>query len=120
MTEIDYNLSTFYKETFGISEEITEIMCDYEIATMFISGGSNESISEFLGIPIEEVKKTVGRRFYGVSGWSESLPYNPISLYKADKTSFSNPNGDQAFQQILVSLCERYLDMERKINDEWL
>ena len=88
-------LKKFYKTQFNLNGEVLEMLADYDILLLCISGLSNLSISKFLDITVREVRKIIMKNLHFL-GWEEDLKWNPYYFYRIflccdtiDKDNFS-------------------------------
>lgn len=70
----------FYKDTFGIDEELVDYLSSIDILLMCASGSSNDVISETLDIDLSCVQRIV-RSIYDFGGWEDDLPINPHKIH---------------------------------------
>jgi hypothetical protein len=88
-------LKKFYKTQFNLNGEILEILADYDVLLLCVSGLSNLTISKFLDITTSEVRKIIMKNLHFL-GWEEDLKWNPYYFYRIflccdtiDKDNFS-------------------------------
>ena len=118
------DIKEFYKEHFGISNWVVEMLANLDILTLCASGASNETISNFLEIPVDEIALVI-KEVFDFPGWEKDLPINPYKSYKDDGaiefyTLYSYPEFNWVEPDTLVSICDTMLDIEERINDEWI
>jgi hypothetical protein len=85
----------FYKTSFNLDGKIMDMLADYDVLLLCVSGLSNLSISEFLDVSIKEVRKILMENLHFL-GWEEDLKWNPYYFYRIflccdtiDKVNFS-------------------------------
>lgn len=139
MTNTDWEvIKEFYKENFGFDGWLVEMYANLDILALCVAGASNESITKFLELPINEVIKAINDALE-FDGWKKDLPVNPYRMYTAFsgiigsvehfKTFVSDVNVELAkYPDIdsevraekLFYLCEKYHDIDERIQNEWI
>jgi len=75
------NLKDFYKNCFKIDGKVMEMLADYDVVLLCVSGLSNKTISNFLGICTSEVRKIIMKNLHFL-GWEDDLDWNPYYFYR--------------------------------------
>lgn len=116
------DIKEFYKTTFGLSEEMVELVSDYDVVLLCCSGASNKYISEYLDIPLEDVEKILTRRI-GFEGWVLDLHSNPYAIYlkvNGDEEKFKGSFDSMAYYKPIYDMCKKFEEMYIRINNEWI
>lgn len=136
MNDIHWDaVKEFYKDKFGIDGWVVEMYANLDILSLCVSGASNDTIVNFLEIPMEEVVKVLEDTFK-FSGWEKDLPFNPYRLFCSYNGIISSvdhfvsftmdvaielaKSGNFVNQEKVFYMCETYKDIEERIEDEWI
>lgn len=125
-------LKQLYKEKFDIDEALVDLMADRDILHLTASGSSSISISRFLNIDLDEVKK-VNKDFYGFNGWDIDLDLNPFSIFSTlakikvyDYITFQqeilllSPYFKEGEVEKLYEVCIKFYTIEKLLEEEWI
>lgn len=119
-------IKDFYQNEFGIEDWVVELYANLDVLLLCASGASNESISKFTEIPLEEVKEII-RKTFMFDGWTVDLGINPYKLYcdvNGDPTSFKGYITtfflDNKIKEFIFTICKTMKEIEEKIKDEWI
>lgn len=136
MNEQTWNeIKKFYKEVFGIDEELVELMACDNVLLMCASGSSNPSIAHTLELDIGSVNEIISRIF-GFEGWQVDLPFNPYRLFNDLVTNGKALFADfkqaavylmslrglvmtDSYIEIMFRICRVYSNIERDLEREW-
>ena len=117
-------IQEFYKEHFGTDMWLIEMLANRDILLLCASGASNASISNFLDIPVDEVELVIKETFE-FPGWETDLPINPykeLQIYgdfdRAYLCNYPELNGIDV--QELYNLCLTMIDIEERLDNEWI
>lgn len=114
-------LSLFYDKKFGISSEILEFMADRSIIQFFLYGLSNEDISNFTEIEVDDIKETI-YNFCGLTGFESRRRFNYYDLFQKCDEDFdeycclvyeNNPDLGKIF-----NACRKYNLMQERVEKE--
>ncbi len=104
----------FYKERFGIEPVLVELMSDINILRLCATGASNNAITEFLSLPLEDELfhpvSDVIDKYYGFRGWANNLDYSPLRLLESGELT----------DELQIRVCETYLALERLLDEKWI
>lgn len=130
-------IKDFYKREFGIDEWVVEMYANLDILALCVSGASNDTIVNFLELPLEEVIKAIDSAF-DFDGWPRDLPFNPFFIFQSYNGvessvqhfvdfSSSVSNELSKYEELsnikpekLFYMCELYSDIEERIKNEWI
>lgn len=130
-------IKDFYMREFGIDGWVVEMYANLDILALCVSGASNETIVNFLDLPLAEVIKVLSDA-YEFEGWVKDLPFNPIQIFsnysgtKSTVEHFVSFTSDVAVElgkysgiehikpEKLFYMCELYNDIEERIRNEWI
>ena len=83
------SIKEFYKEHFGMSGWVVEMLANMDILLLCASGSSNETISNLLDIPVDEILLVI-KEVFNFPGWERDLPINPYKLYAESNCSLDS------------------------------
>lgn len=137
MEELWNTMKKFYVDTFGIRDEVVEMMASDNILLLSASGASNDRISRVLDINIDSVTSAIcfylSNEDVDFSGWEESLKINPFSVYqtlilltgddeynvyKAEIRSM-NPEIMDDIVYTSYQVSKLYFDIDYILDEEW-
>ena len=106
---------TEFKEKFvdrnpELDPKLLDYIAVYDILRLGVNGLSNVEIADRLGLDVEYVIKTLWE-FLGMEGYKESLEFSPLKQYLLYKNRPEQPVA------VFSSMCEIYLQIERKIEE---
>jgi len=125
-------IKEFYNKSFGFPDGLVELASVSDVLLMCVSGSSNETISNFFKMSIEEVD-TIIQEWLNFSGWIEDLDTNPYSIYTGlisngyysiddfaeELKSEYDCELDGEFIKYNYKACSLYYRYENRINNEW-
>lgn len=114
----------FYKDTFGIPNDIIENLASYDIMYLCCTGLSNETISIDLDVDIDAVSKVLKDKLNFV-GWYKDLDISPLFVYNSVNgvrdlyiASVMAVKGliDNVYVNKSYTICRKFEKIEREIN----
>lgn len=124
-------IEEFYKKHFGIDKWLVELFANEEILLLCASGASNNTISFFTDLPVDEIKEAINNTFK-FEGWERDLRINPYGLY-SDDMKIDGKLDQKEFKQFIdlelkgeydpnhiYHICKMMWEIECKINEQWV
>ena len=122
----------FYMKSFGFPEGLIEVVANYDILLMCVSGSSNLSISKFFNTSLNDVESAV-KEYLNFSGWYSDLSFNPYSIYVSMIKTDEIYNLDTFTHEIklidssldvdiiieIYRICSLFYRLEDRLNTEW-
>lgn len=103
-------IEEFYKNKFGITPEVTNLMSKIDILRLCVNGASNKQISSFLDVDTETIVAVL-RDTLGFNGFLEEPEYSPIKMYEK---GLLDPNSTD------YSICKKYEELEGILDEKWV
>ena len=126
MSKIHFDkVKEFYKETFGVSDELVELMADKDILSMSVEGSSNESISHILNVDVDSVGEVL-HKVLKFRGWQNDLNFSPYQLfYKTNSEEefvrgFCHYMYAPKIAERTYAICAVYKEISDEINRNWV
>jgi len=111
-TEIWEQIRQFYHDKFGIEPNLVDLMSDFDILKLCVTGSSTLHIAEFLDYYSVEYVKDIINKHFGFTGWETDLLVSPLRLYNAREAEF--------LDEKTKSICEIFSVLERLLDEKWI
>ena len=122
----------FYQEKFGIQPDTVDLFASNDILVLCTSGCSNKSISNTLDIDEESIQDVI-ELVFDFPGWEKDLDVNGYSIYSyivntgnGTFMDFKNeivhlcPSMKADAVKTLFLICEEYLKISTRLENEWV
>lgn len=118
-------ITELYERLLNIPRHVIEYVAVYDYVLLSASGKSNKTISEIYDIDMDSLQVDLFE-FLGYSGWKEDLDINPLFIYKSvggmiEKFVIACRADSKILYPIEIelaySVCERFVEMEKSINE---
>lgn len=129
---------SYYKEHFGLGEDVVELMADYDIIMLSSTGASNVTISKVLDVDLAVIPRVLSNLCEGFGGWSIQLSTNPYMIFQDCKEAVSNNesiendldaefvgrmlvehNMPPEIAEMALKVGRKCLEIENRINTAW-
>lgn len=112
----------FYKNAFDLGNYIVDLMADYNIVLLCVSGSSNDSISKALDLDIDDIRNTIKNRL-SFDGWETNLKFSPyytyINMSFDDFIEVCKQFFDINFAHKVYYMCEKCKLMGDQLDESW-
>lgn len=126
------HLKQFYRESFGISEDVVDLLACNDVLLLCASGSSTDSISKALDIDLSDIKDIL-LTVFDFQGWKIDLDFNPYSvfcyLHNMDRYSYKDFSNevtpisslkDENSIATMFRICVVYEGISLKLDKEWI